>query len=249
MSKPKPPRIFAADEFENYAAYLPAYRELEAELKTHKLVFLPDKKDFVENRLRLPSFCQFTFDFLKQERRAAIPDEAWASYRPQLAELIVSRSLDESDERAIEARFRRAYASLMRDLHMVAWLRDVAKTAVILANPVLDSSYGIDVMIQYAGQNVGVCLFTNTTRARAYREVKGEQTVHSRRSKPFENVAYIDVRLIFQGRDMVYGLPRAQNCGDYLLYTAEHVKYIVKKTQALAKEKTHATDDRHAGPR
>lgn len=89
--------------------------------------------------------------------------------------------------KALHDRCYRSYASFVRDIEFALLLRDVFHMNVVY-NEHLDTDMGIDIMYTGAsGTNYGIHLFTNTARARKFREKKD-----LRHNVVFDNVIEVD---------------------------------------------------------
>jgi hypothetical protein len=114
----------------------------------------------------------------------------------------------------IRARSFRAYTSLVRDVHFGTLIREDSYFDGVFYNEILDTEYGIDLVVLKNQKLVGINLFTNTKNSIIAREKK-----QYRPKKPTDIICY-EIPIEFKG---------SKECGDFFLYSEreiEQVKFI-----------------------
>ena len=120
--------------------------------------------------------------------------------------------------KSIVARLKRAYPSLVRDLHFNKKYQETHPQNDVIYNGDLDIRYGIDSMIRSGNCYFGVNLFTDTIRANDYRGRKNN------RHQDFFNVNIVDIRLSMDdclrvGKFFLY--PNIKNVDVFKLYDSQ----------------------------
>lgn len=135
-------------------------KDFETQLRDINLSFLRTKRDSAENR-RLPSFLQAYYRLVRKLERLPTQDEFVVAY---------FHVNDMERTEGVEARARRAYASIVREHHLGFVLRDHFE--VEEHDEDVDEKGGVDYVIHYKGKKFKVHAFVDTPRSRMFRKKK-----------------------------------------------------------------------------
>jgi hypothetical protein len=193
--------------------YDTSYITLERALKDMRLSFLPDFNIRIEESIPFPPFIGSFYNFVKENNRPPGPIEFINFYVISHRQLLNSFNFSCEELYAAEARLRRLYPSLIRDLHFTLLLKAELPNAKVIFNQTLDIKHDIDVLIEYKGKYYGLILFINTKNATSWREVKDDRHV------VFENVEYIEIQKE----------KHTNKCGDFWLYGLGDIDKVKRK--------------------
>jgi hypothetical protein len=189
-------------------------KEIEDQIKGYKLTFIDVRDERIEWGMRLPMFVD-TFDKLVQtNRRIPSQDQFVKRYFEDNSENLRQILSNERLRTALEARLRRTYPSLVRDLHLNSLLRENGLQASY--NTDVDVTKGVDQIIQYKGKVFHIHSYVGTSWGKFGRKVK------NRRHK-FEGL-HIDAILDLRAES-------TKKVGDFYLYSEKDVDYVIQEME------------------
>ena len=188
--------------------------EIKSMITPYKLVFLPERNNEVEWKLKLPMFVDAFYSYVIENQ--SIPNqqlffEYYIRYNYEFF-----TKLNRSDlNSGIRARAYRTYPSLVRDIYFNKYIEEKLCTRCnIIYNTKLDIEEGIDLMIITSKSNYAISFFTKTKNAYIGRAVKVN------RHTLFSNVRYIEMPIDFKG---------SLSVGDFFLYGEKEYKELYKE--------------------
>jgi hypothetical protein len=189
-------------------------REIEKQIENYKLVFIDVRDERIEWEIPLPMFVQ-TFNKLIREKGTIPTQDVFVERYLQdnateLASVISSQSL----KTGLEARLRRTYPSLVRDVHLNALLKE--KGLQVSYDQETDITGGVDHTVLFKGKTFNIHGYVGTSRGKFGRRVK------NRRHK-FRGI-HLDIVL-----DL--GSPSAKKVGDFFLYSEKDVDDLVDEME------------------
>lgn len=208
-------------EIKKYKNLLPRlninYNECISFLDTQHL-FFNDRKDLiVEKKMSLPSFAKHFYDELKQNNAIPSQDCFCNSY---IKENFLMNKFSTEIIDGIDARLRRTYPSLVRDIMFNQYVYEYCIDVFNVYNFYLDFKCGIDSLIEKDDMLFGISLFTDTQRSNEFRKPKKDGTRH----KEFNNVVMVDFPL-----DLSTGKKHGDKKGnDILLYDEKTIEEFLK---------------------
>lgn len=161
--------------------YRPSTAEIEKQISKDRLHFSPVKDQQVEWEFQAPPFVAAFLGLLDQKRRIPSQSEYCDYYvrtnrgilQSEFAEKWPSAATRAEKELALIARLERAYPSFVRDVYLLALLRENnIDAAYDQAHDVQD---GVDLVIRAAGVRLSIHIFLDTERARRGRTVKEQR--------------------------------------------------------------------------
>jgi len=189
--------------------------EIEKQIAGFSLHFDAVKDADVEWKIRAPHFIPPFIELL--DKLARVPTQsAYANYYMQTRGAAVQKEFArfadaERDHkyRALIARLERAYPSFVRDLYLLALLRENGIAAEYDA--ARDVEAGVDLLIPHAGQKFQLHVFLDSPRAQRGRAKK-------------------ESRHVFVGKHIDLALKRAEmkRVGAFWMPTREHVEQVRK---------------------
>ena len=187
----------------NYALRFDSLKDDEVEWRYQPPPFVPAFVAFVEKFQRVPSQSELE-NFYVALNRAALNDEFLRKW---------GTSERAAKKRALIARLKRAYPSFVRDLYLLALLREHGLR--VEYDPAQDVEGGVDLIISHAGEKIQLHVFLDSPRAKQGRAKK-------------------DHRHVFAGKHLDVTL-RREECkivGAFWLPTREHVEQIGRALDA-----------------
>jgi hypothetical protein len=173
--------------------------EIERQIKSYKLTFFQIRDEATEWRMSTPMFVD-TYKYLLRALRRVPSQEEFIDEYFRLNKGVRTR--------ALEARARRAYPSLVRETHLKALLIENGFDVIQDRNE--DILNGVDLIINHGGEQVCIHSFVKTQRGKAARALKNKR--HN-----------------FKGRhiDMELDLDEAKKVGDFGVYSqVDIIKFI-----------------------
>lgn len=188
-----------------------SYIDVEDQISDIGLFFDPHIDDEVEDGLPLPPFINTFYEYVLKNQKLPKQYEWFLYYmeNQKVKELINT----ESRKKGLMSRMFRVYPSLVRDIHFSLYLKDKSKNCNVVYNIELDGEVGIDVLIEYKGNMYGINLYTDTKRAKYYRQKKYS------RHENVTNVKTIDIPVKFT---------KENKLGDFYLYGKDQMEVIKK---------------------
>lgn len=163
--------------------------DIEAQIASYDLRFPDIRNNDAENGRGVPPFVPAFYMFVSIYHRVPTADEAFGFLLDMHKDDNILLTRPDLYE-AVRARFRRAYPSLVRDLHFGQLVRErLPKEYKAYYNIELDLKHDIDLLVITPHAMYSACLFTNTQRGNDFRGVKENR--HLR----FSNVKYIELSL------------------------------------------------------
>jgi hypothetical protein len=146
------------------------YLDIQEQISDMGLFFENHYDEEVEDKLPLPPFINSFYEYVLTYQKLPKQYEWYLYYlkKPEVKKLINT----EKKKNGLLSRMFRVYPSLVRDIHFSLYLREKSKNCHVVYNIELDGEIGIDVLIEYKGGMYGINLYTNTDRAKYYREKK-----------------------------------------------------------------------------
>lgn len=161
-----------------------------------------------------------TFNLLvKKNRKIPSQDEFVIEYFHQ--NTVSLADLTESMKKGLEARLRRTYPSLVRDVHFGALLSERGLDVSYDQN--VDVAAGVDHVVKYKGLTFHIHCYVNTRIGRMGRRIKNRR--HDYRG------LHLDI-------EMDMGAESADSLGDFFLYSNEHVDYLIDLMEGELKKAT-----------
>lgn len=208
--------IFNPEDFKSINLNFTA-DEIFKTVEHFKFINLPEKDFTAEWRISdLPRFIT-TFYFMIDSGKIPTQEEFYNQYIADNEKYFQDNIFSSTTWQGIKARVYRAHASLMRDLHFATFLKE--KGEVIIYNRLLDSMYGIDIMVIKNNCYYGLLLYTNTKRSLQAREGKKDDY------PIFTNVEYIECPLVFTDSLI---------CGDFFLFGENQYKVIMNLIKLIS---------------
>ncbi len=203
--------------------YCPTTDEIEKQISKYHLHFSPIKDQQVEWEFQAPPFVAAFLELADQRRRIPSPSEFCDYYlrknrgilRSEFAEKWPSAGTRAEKELALIARVDRAYPSFVRDVYLLALLRENNVDAGYDQSH--DIHEGVDLVVRSTGATLSIHVFLDTGRARRGRAVK--ETRHT------------------YGGDHLDVVIRPHECkhvGDFWLPSRIHINQIKKHLDELA---------------
>ena len=188
--------------------------EIEKQIANYQLRFDSLKDDEVEWRYQPPSFVTAFVAFVERFQRVPSQSELENFYvalnRTALNDVFLhkwGKSERAAKKRALMARLKRAYPSFVRDLYLLALLREQSLT--VEYDPAQDVEGGVDLLVTHGAQKIQVHVFLDSPRAKQGRAKK-------------------DHRHVFAGKHLDVTL-RREECkivGAFWLPTSEHAQQV-----------------------
>lgn len=147
------------------------------------------------NNGKIPSQDEFVEKYLKSNSN-------------QLREIIS----DQRKKLALEARLRRTYPSLIRDIHLQALLQEKGFTSTYDRN--MDVQSGVDCILMYKGRQFNIHSFVATKRGSLGRAIKNQR----------HNFSGIHLDLALNLDD-----PETKKVGDFFLYLIKKLNFWLKQ--------------------
>jgi hypothetical protein len=186
---------------------------IEQTIKDYTLEFSPIKNDFVEWKMKFPTFLTSFYKYVYKEKTIPTQDQFWSSYLIDNIKFFDKKNFSEDIILALKARVYRTYPSLVRDIHFTCYVKENINGDVIY-NTKLDVEDGIDMLISYNDKHYAINLFTATKRSFKSREKK------EKRHKKYDNLIYIELPVEFKGSYI---------CGDFFLYKENEYKKLINE--------------------
>jgi hypothetical protein len=163
-------------------------KSIEEVLLKEEPVFMGQYRNSkIEWRTSIPLIAPSFYSFVLINERIPTQNEFWDTYRPQLGEF------SDEDMLAIEGRVRKAYPSLVRDVHFYCLLREDGAFQDVIYNLDLDLHHDIDILVKYCDKYFGLALFLSSRESEHGRAKKGS------RHTLIDGITYIEVPFELQG--------------------------------------------------
>jgi len=186
-------------------------KEIEKQIENYKLDFPQVRDERIEWGTKLPMFVA-TFNKLIQEK-GAVPsqDDFVKRYFEDNSAELSSVISSEIPKAGLEARLRRTYPSLVRDVHFESLLRENGLD--VTHDPHSDVFGGVDHVIRYQGHVFYIHCYVNTRAGRYGRRLKN-------RRHDFQGI-HLNV-------PMALDAGTSKSAGDFYLYSEKHVDYLLE---------------------
>jgi hypothetical protein len=194
-------------------------REIEEQIENYKLKFIDVRDERIEWEIKLPMFVETFNRFIRE--KGAIPSQEdfveryFEDNAAKLSSVLSSQSL----KTGLEARLRRTYPSLVRDVHLNALLKE--RGMEVHYDQDTDIAGGVDHTVLFKGTTFYVHGYVGTTRGRFGRRVK------DRRHK-FRGM-HIDLVLDLGGQS-------TKKVGDFYLYSEKNVEDLISEMEKRLKK-------------
>jgi hypothetical protein len=203
-------------------------KEIEKQIEKYQLKFLQVRDERIEWLLKFPMFVPTFLKLVEQNNFVPSQDEFVERYLADNAAELAQQLTSPQLKTGLEARLRRTYPSVVRDLHFEALLREHGLDVVY--NPATDIQGGVDHMIKYKGTTFQLHCYTHTRAGQYARRVK------NRRHK-FQGI-HLDVQ-------MELGSDWARKVGDFYLYSDKHVESVIAEMESKLRN-THKANNKSA---
>lgn len=211
--------IFNPEDFESIDLNFTS-DEIFKTVEQFKFINLPEKDFTAEWCINdLPRFIK-TFYSMIENRVIPTQEDFYNQYVDDNEKYFQDKKFSSTTWQGIKARVYRAHASLMRDLHFATFLKEKGET--IIYNKLLDSKYGVDIMVIKNGRYYALLLYINTSRSLQAREGKKDDY------PIFANASYIECPLVF--RDSLI-------CGDFFLFGENQYKVAMNIIMLKSQQK------------
>lgn len=180
--------------------------DIENQIKDYKMTQIKFKDYNTEFKLRAPFFMMAFQKFVNTNNRVPGHDEFVAAYK--LYNRAFFATIDGYTTFALECRARRAYPSLIRDLHFTALLQE---NGIDVKYDLEADLKGIDQTITYKGEEFYVHCFVNTRASQVNREIKNYR--HNFKGN------HLDLPLDLDSSD-------AKTVGVFKLYSVKHIEKL-----------------------
>jgi len=181
----------------NYELCFDALKDDEVEWRYQPPPFVAAFVAFIERFQRVPTQAEFA-DFYVAQNRAALNDEFRRKWQPR------ERA---AKKRALLARLARAYPSFVRDVYLLALLRE--NGLAVEYDAAQDVEGGVDLIVAQGNQKIQLHVFLDSPRAKQGRAKK-------------------DKRHAFAGKhlDLVLKPSECKRIGAFWLPTLQHVQLV-----------------------
>jgi len=192
-------------------------KEIENQIKDYKLTFIGVRDPEIEWRIKLPMFVD-TFYALVQETGSVPSQEEFVKKYFEFNALDLRETIVTPERKlGLEARLRRTYPSLVRDLHLNALLHESGFE--VSYDRDTDVAAGVDHMVKYKGSLFMIHSYVGTSRGRLGRQIKNQR--HDFTGKHFDIIL-----------DM--SNPKVKKVGDFFLYSDNEVGRLKQELDKLA---------------
>lgn len=165
--------------------YCPSTAEIEKQISNYRLHFSPIKDRQVEWEFQAPPFVAAFLELVERRRRIPSQEEFCDSYVRKNRGILQSEFAEKwpvvttraEKETALIARLERAYPSFVRDVYLLALLRENGIDANY--DQVHDVQNGMDLVIRAAGATLSIHVFLHTERARRGRAIKEQRHTYA----------------------------------------------------------------------
>jgi len=194
-------------------------REIEEQIENYKLKFIDVRDERIEWEIKLPMFVETFNRFIREKGAIPFQDDFVERYFEDNAAELRSVLSSQSLKTGLEARLRRTYPSLVRDVHLNALLKE--KGMEVYYDQETDIAGGVDHTVLFKGTTFYVHGYVGTSRGRFGRRVKG------RRHK-FRGM-HIDLVLDLGGQS-------TKKVGDFYLYSEKNVEDLISEMEKRLKK-------------
>jgi hypothetical protein len=185
--------------------------EIEEQVKNFHLRFLPLRDERIEWGMKLPMFVD-TFNFLiAKNSKVPSQDEFVDAYFQDNASGLTNVLSNQTLREGLEARLRRTYPSLVRDIHFESLLRENGLD--VTHDPHSDVFGGVDHVINYQGHVFHIHCYVDTRAGRYGRRIKN-------RRHDFQGI-HLNVPMTLDAQT-------SKSVGDFYLYSEKHVDYLLE---------------------
>lgn len=182
--------------------------DIEAQIARYSLDFSDLRIHKVEYEINIP-LCVYTFyQYIIEHNSIPSQNEFWLEYVDKHREELIALHLAREEKFGLRARIYRAYPSLVRDLHFGKVLTSCFE---VFYNEVMDTQYGVDLVIKDNNTLYGLNLYTATKNSLYNRKLK------EYRPKRPVNFKCLELPLHFDG---------SLKLGSFFLYSEREIEQI-----------------------
>jgi hypothetical protein len=185
-------------------------KDIEKQIENYKLSFLNVHDQEVEWKLRLPMFVDTFARFIQQFQRVPSQDEFVEKYFDFNSEKLKLVLSNPRLKLGVEARIRRTYPSLVRDIHLAALFSEKGFESAYDRDT--DVKSGVDHVFKYKGILFNVHSYVGTSRGLFGRAIKDNR----------HEFNGIHLELILNLDD-----PKTKKAGDFFLYSDNEINRLV----------------------
>lgn len=193
---------------------MPSSKDIEEQIENYRLKFIDVRDERIEWQIPLPMFVESFNRFIREKGKIPSQDDFVEKYLQDNATELGSILSNQSLKTGLEARLRRTYPSLVRDVHLNALLLE--KGLQVSYDQETDVAGGVDHTVSFKGKKFCIHGYVGTSRGRFGRRVKSR-------------------RHMFQGThiDMVLNLSggSTKKVGDFYLYSKKDVDDLIDKME------------------
>jgi hypothetical protein len=194
-------------------------KEIEEQIKDYQLTFLQVIDERIEWGIPLPMFVETFNKLVAEDHQIPSQDDFVKRYFEDNAADLEAIAARQSLKTGLEARLRRTYPSLVRDVHLNAMLKE--KGLKVSYDVDTDIAKGVDHTVQYKGTTFYIHGYVGTKRGRFGRKVKS-------RRHDFEGI-HIDAVLDLNSES-------TRKVGDFYLYSEKDIDLLMSEMDARLKE-------------
>lgn len=185
-------------------------KEIEEQIKGFTLKFIQIRHPTVEWQMKFPMFIDTFNQLIQQKKRIPSQDEFVETYFQFNSKELSSVISDIKIKQALEARLRRTYPSLVRDVHFESLMKE--RGLSVLHERDTDVCEGVDHVVMYKETTFRIHCYVNTKIGREGRKIKNKR-------HDFHGI-HLDV-------EMDLGGASAKRVGDFYLYSDDHIDYLI----------------------
>lgn len=139
--------------------------DVEQAVSDYPLEFDDVKNKKIEWDIKFTPFIMVFYRMVLREQRVPLQNDFIEEYLYINRNEHSVKSLSGEERRALKARLKRTYPSLVRDLHFALLLSENQQIDYVVYHPEPDVRYGIDLLTGYSGEHFAVHLFIKTKRS------------------------------------------------------------------------------------
>jgi len=189
-------------------------KEIEETIKDYDLIFPQLRDKEVEWKISFPFFVETYLNLIKENGKIPSQHEFVIEYFERNTEEINKLIDRDGKKRALAARLRRTYPSLVRDTYFLSLLNENDIDAYYDMEK--DVYEGIDMVVNYKGETFFVHCYVNTSY--------GTKARHKKNSRHDFEGKHIDIFLDQEG-------VLKKTVGNFYLYSENHVEILIEKME------------------
>lgn len=191
-------KILDINEYGNYLNHVQFLdtQKIKDIIEPYTLEFIDIRDKQVEFGISFPLFIDPFYNYILENKTIPTQEDYFVHYITENEEYFYDRiKYSNNTILGLKARVYRTYPSLVRDIHFSLYLKENMPNNNVIFNITLDSSEGIDILLEDRDTLYGINLYTDTPNAKIGREKKAYRHVK------FDNVKYIELPVSFKGSE------------------------------------------------